>query len=339
MSFVRPALPANHFGPGLTAGLIAVFFWGTQLPIAKMAMGPEGFDGWFITLLRYGMAALPLGLFWWWRVRPQEAHRAAPGETMPLLGFGVVGMTLSPLFVFIGLGLTLPEQAAIIIALQPTMTMLGKWVLEGKRPPNFTLACIGFAFIGVVCVVTKLQPPSLLTADHLLGATLVLIGAACWVVYTIGNERFHHWPGIKLTVWPMLAGTAVTCVVVATAALLGISRVPSVGAFAAFWPHVAYLGLLGVLLSMLLWTRSIKRIGALNAMLLLNLIPVWAFGVRFAQGARFSKAELLGAALVIGALIANNLYARRRHHALPDSTAEEARLAPVFRHDAVKKAA
>jgi hypothetical protein len=50
-------------------------------------------------------------------------------------------------------------------------------------------------------------------------------------------------------------------------------------------------------------------------MLMLNLVPVIVFTIRFAQGQRFAPVELLGAALVIGALIANNLYLRATHRA------------------------
>jgi hypothetical protein len=47
-------------------------------------------------------------------------------------------------------------------------------------------------------------------------------------------------------------------------------------------------------------------------MLLLNLMPVVTFAVRFAQGARPDAVELFGAALVISSLVANNLYLRRK---------------------------
>ena len=332
---------AKDFGPGITAGLIAVFFWGTQLPVAKMAMGAQGFDGWFLTLMRYGIAALLLGLYWWFVARKRERHTPARGETLPLLAFGVVGVAFSPLLVFVGLSLSLPEQAAIIIALQPTMIVLAKWGLEARRPSNFTLVCTAIAFAGVICVVTKLQPLAQLTTQHLQGAALVFLGAACWVIYVIGCERFVHWPGVKLTVLPMIAGVAAMLVIVPIATLLGLAGVPSARAFGDFWPHVAYLAFLGVLLAMLLWTRSVKRIGAQNAMLLLNLIPVFAFGVRFAQGARFTPAELFGAALVIGALIANNLHARRKAVVLArvsdQAVAEEAPQKTLFAVSSLKK--
>jgi len=47
-------------------------------------------------------------------------------------------------------------------------------------------------------------------------------------------------------------------------------------------------------------------------MLFTNLIPVSTFFVRYLQGYRFSVLELLGATMVISALILQNLVLRRR---------------------------
>jgi hypothetical protein len=46
-------------------------------------------------------------------------------------------------------------------------------------------------------------------------------------------------------------------------------------------------------------------------MLMLNLIPVGVFAIEAALGRRYEPVELVGAAVVIGALAANNLYLRR----------------------------
>jgi hypothetical protein len=45
-------------------------------------------------------------------------------------------------------------------------------------------------------------------------------------------------------------------------------------------------------------------------MLMLNLIPVGVFAIEAALGRSFAAIELAGAAIVIGALVANNLYLR-----------------------------
>jgi hypothetical protein len=46
-------------------------------------------------------------------------------------------------------------------------------------------------------------------------------------------------------------------------------------------------------------------------MLMLNVIPISVFGIEAALGRRFVAAEIAGAAVVIAALVANNLYLRK----------------------------
>ena len=77
---------------------------------------------------------------------------------------------------------------------------------------------------------------------------------------------------------------------------------------------VAYL-LVGVVLGMFLWNDGLQRIGSVNAMLLLNLMPIVTFAIRALEGARFEAAELVGAAIVVGSLMANNLMLRRGRRA------------------------
>jgi drug/metabolite transporter (DMT)-like permease len=74
---------------------------------------------------------------------------------------------------------------------------------------------------------------------------------------------------------------------------------------------IAFLAIFGALVAIFLWNISLRRIGTLNSVLLSNLTPVVAFAVLAALGAQFSAVELTGAALVVGALAANNLHQRR----------------------------
>jgi hypothetical protein len=47
-------------------------------------------------------------------------------------------------------------------------------------------------------------------------------------------------------------------------------------------------------------------------MLMLNLIPVIGFVIEARWGRSYAAIELAGAAVVLGALVANNLFLRRR---------------------------
>ena len=62
---------------------------------------------------------------------------------------------------------------------------------------------------------------------------------------------------------------------------------------------------------MLTWNGAIRLIGPQNAVLFGNLIPVTTFAIEIARGYRPGVAALAGAIVTIGAVVANNLIARR----------------------------
>jgi drug/metabolite transporter (DMT)-like permease len=85
--------------------------------------------------------------------------------------------------------------------------------------------------------------------------------------------------------------------------------------FEAVWSvrwQLAYFVVFTVVLGVLGFNNGVKYLGALNTMLMLNLIPVIVFAIEAWLGRSFAAIELAGAAVVIGALVANNLYLRRQ---------------------------
>lgn len=297
-------------GPGFSLGLLFAFatalIWGTQFPIAKWAF--DSVDAFHVTAFRYALPApiLLAALAW----REGAAALRYDGRLLQASGVGLIGMTGSPALVFGGLMLTRPEVAAVIVASQPAMTALAEWVLRRRRPPAFTLACIALAFLGVVTVVTRWSVSLAPQGSELIGDLMVLAGAACWVVYTMSVEQFRGWSTLRLTALTMAPGAVANVALALLLVQLGLSTSPTPAQWQAVAPHLLYLAMAGVLVSMIFWNAGIQRIGALNAMLFLNLIPVVTFTVRHLLGHRFELLEIAGAALVIGALAANNLYLR-----------------------------
>jgi len=82
------------------------------------------------------------------------------------------------------------------------------------------------------------------------------------------------------------------------------------------WYQVRYellfLALIGVLVAMSGWNAGSRLLGAINAMLFINLIPIVTITFRYLQGYRFSLIELFGAAMVIVALLTQNFVLRRK---------------------------
>jgi drug/metabolite transporter (DMT)-like permease len=302
---------------GALSTFAAVLIWGTQLPIAKGAMAD--IDGYTVTLVRYALAVAGLLPILAWR---EGLAGLVPRGGGALAGAaGAIGMAGSGLLVFVGLSLTRPEAAVIIIALQPATTAIAEWALKGKRPAGFTVGCLVAAFLGVAVVVTRGGTgfDELLRTNprELLGNALVFFGSSAWVAYALMVERLHGWSSLRISAISCLAALVTIFAVWLVALALGAARVPGAEVLATHGWRLGYLGLLGVLAAMFLWNVGSRRIGPLNAMLLVNLMPVFTFAMRAIEGANPRPTEFAGAAIVVGALVSNNLYLRHRHQGAP----------------------
>src|SRR5688572_19841978 len=223
---------------------------------------------------------------------------------------GLIGITGFNLFVWVGLSYTRPEHGSIILALQSPLTALAVWVVHGQRAAPFTLGCVAAAIGGVALVITKGDLSNALAGGSLLGDALIFLGAISWVTYTLSAGRFPGWSPLRYTVLTCIPGAVGLVIAHAIALALGAAVMPSFDTLAAVWWQILYFSVCTVVLGVLGFNAGARALGPLNAMLMLNLIPIGVFAIEAALGRSFAAIELAGAAVVIGALVANNLYLR-----------------------------
>ena len=223
---------------------------------------------------------------------------------------GLIGITGFNLFVWIGLSYTRPEHGSIILALQSPLTALAVWVVHGQRPAPFTLGCVAAAIGGVALVITKGDLSNALAGGSLLGDALIFLGAISWVTYTLSAGRFPGWSPLRYTVLTCIPGAVGLVIAHAIALTLGAAAMPSFDTLASVWWQILYFSVCTVVLGVLGFNAGARALGPLNAMLMLNLIPIGVFAIEAGLGRSFAAIELAGAAVVIGALVANNLYLR-----------------------------
>jgi len=226
--------------------------------------------------------------------------------------FGVAGFTGFNVFVWLGLASTRPEHAAIIMSLQTPMVALAVWLTRGQRPAAFTLGCTAAAIIGVVLVVTGGDPVHAFARGTLVGDALVVMGAISWVVYSLAGGRFAGWSPLRMTVLTCIPGAIGLVIVHALAIGLDWVRPPTLEAVLSVKWQIGYFAVFTVVIGVLCFNAGVKFLGALNTMLMLNLVPVTVFAIEASLGRRFAAIELAGAAVVIGALVANNLFLRHQ---------------------------
>lgn len=234
---------------------------------------------------------------------------------LPAVAFGVIGITGFNTLVWYGLNFTRPEHAAILMALQTPMTALAVWLTRGARPATFTLACVAVAIGGVLLVVTQGDPVHAwvegMQGGALLGDLYVFLGALAWVIYSMAGSRFLGWSPLKMSTLTCLPGAVGLIIANGVAVATGFVPVPTPDMVLSVWWQLLYFSAGSVVLGVLGFNAGVKHLGALNAMLMLNLIPVSVFCLEAVLGRSYHAVEIAGTVVVVGALAANNLYLRR----------------------------
>ena len=244
-----------------------------------------------------------------WAAEGRQALRYH-GRFLPAAVYGLVGFCGFNILVWWGLFYTRPEHASIIMALQTPMTALAVWLTRGLRPLPFTAGCMAAAIGGVLLVVTKGDFTHAVAGGSLLGDLLVFLGAVSWVIYTMAGAHFSGWSPLRMTVLTCIPGTVGLVAINALTIYSGFSTLPTLEQILSVKWQLAYFVVFTVVLGVLGFNNGVKYLGALNAMLMLNLIPIIVFAIEAWLGRSFAAVELGGAVLVIGALVANNLYLR-----------------------------
>ncbi|MFI6232157.1 DMT family transporter [Micromonospora sp. NPDC050784] len=297
--------------------LVAVLGWGVMFPILASAL--DRVDPLNLTTARYLLAAVVLVAIL--LLREGAGALRHGGRALEVVVLGVVGFAGFNLLTNLALEHAAPQQISLFVATTPVITQLVRWARDGVRPKPLLLALSLVALLGVGLVITRGSLAGL--GQFGLGG-LMMIGAVLgWGIYTHGASRFGEWSPLRFTTLTALAGTAAMLALSIGADAVGWQHAPAAADLVAVAPQLAYAVFVGAVIAVLAWNTGVQRLGAANAALFMNLVPVTTFAVQIARGYRPEPVELVGAAITIAALIAANLAARPRPRAtsLPRPTA------------------
>lgn len=287
--------------------LVTVITWGIQYPLVADVLPVV--DPLWITLLRYAIAA-PLMLL---ALIYAEGRRSLSfeGRFMPAAAWGTLGFWGFSACTLVGLRVAPPEHIAMIVALLPLSTAMVGWLVYDARPSRLTVISLILALGGVAVLLAGGRGFSAVSADDVMALAAVFIGMLGWSAYTVALPQFIGWSALRVTALTCTASLPLGLLVVAVGVVLDLSPVPHPEhLLQQAWP-LLYTGLFATAAAMLCWNLGVRRIGAVNGALFMNLVPIVAFLVRIGQGHAPAPAELVGAATTIAALLLGNVAMRR----------------------------
>ena len=293
---------------GVVLAAATTVVWGSQWVVGRSALAH--LDAFSLTAIRYAAAA-PLLIA---ALVAAEGRRALrlEGRGVSLFVLGTAGFCVFNLLAYIGLDHAGATSASLITSLSPLLAALLLWIHGDGRPTIPTLAAFLVAVLGVTLVVGHGDPVAFFTGAFGWGDLLVLAGVTSFLVYTIGAGTFADFSPLRYTALTATFGWLSIAAVAAVADASGLERLPTPGAIAAALPALSYITLLGAVVSLSTWNASVAILGAQNAALFMNMMPITTFAIEIARGYDASPAELAGVGVTVAALVGGNLAGRKR---------------------------
>ncbi|NYD42516.1 DMT family transporter [Nocardioides panaciterrulae] len=293
--------------PALLAATVTTLSWGGMFVVAESAFAHV--DAVWQTALRYGAASVVFLVLL--AFREGRAAFTPSRQLLPVAALGTIGFAGFNLLAFVGLRWTTPQAASLIVSTMPLLTAFVLWARTGVRPRPLTWATGAVALVGVATVLGDGDPAAVLHGGLNRGDLLVLLGATSWVVYTTGAAGFPQWSPLRYTALSATAGSVVIVVLALALSAAGVLVVPTAGDVAAIGWQLAYVIVVAAVVAVLCWNHAMRVLGAQDGVLFINLVPVTTFTIQALRGDAPHAGELVGVALTLGALVANNLLGRR----------------------------
>jgi len=291
--------------------LIASMSWGAMFPVAHTAL--QQIDPFYFSFIRYFFVAVILSVILF--LKEGKAAFKLEGKGLLLLILGTLAFTVYNMCIFMAqsmMGESGAIAASISEVLMPMISVIIMWVITRKAPKRYTFWSVAIAFVGALLVITNGKPAFFQEAgQHIFPLSMMLIAVIGWVIYSMGGSRFKHWSVLRYSTLTCLLGNLVSFAVVGSASAAGVLPVPTLETLWAIKYEMAFMVLLPGLAALLSWNLGMKLLTPVNGVLFINAVPITTFIIMAFQGYHIGQFEVYGTALIILALVHNNLQQRK----------------------------
>jgi drug/metabolite transporter (DMT)-like permease len=255
--------------------LCAVLIWSFNVTVVKIGLGevaPLAYN-----LVRFTCASVVLLLV----ARLGEGTlRFERRDLGSLVLLGLVGHTVYQICFIEGVARTTASSTSLLFGSSPVLIALISRLVGHERVGLKGAAGALLGFLGVYLIVGGAEPASgssrISGGPELAGDLLIVAAVACWAAYTVmARGLLRRYSPLRLTALSLSFGTALLVPIALPSAVRQDWRSVS----GLTWAGLLYSFLFALVVSYLIWYRSVKRVGNLRTAVYSNLVPV--FGTMF----------------------------------------------------------
>ncbi len=274
--------------------LLATATWGLNFFLAKLMM--ESSSALQAGFWRYFIAVLILIPILW---KQLPSWSLVWQNSKLLLVVGLVGIFGFNYFFFIGLSGTSAINAALIMSLNPALTLVLAWIMYGHKISAAQGIGILLAFLGVLVLISKGKPWQLEGLVMEPGDTYMWIANFAFAVYHLGVRKYKgNLENIHFTFFTTLICCFCFLLVIQPYPLQELTTYP-----AEFWYAAIGMGGPGTALAYFAWNHGAAGLGLGRAAVFMNTVPFFTSIFALLFGATLYLFHLWSGLLIISGLL------------------------------------
>jgi drug/metabolite transporter (DMT)-like permease len=212
---------------------------------------------------------------------------------------GVLGTCLYNALTYVGLQLTEAINGLLLNSFIPIVIVTLAWIFQGKRLRKIEALGIAASFLGVMTIVARGDPHTLLGLTLNIGDVWILLSVIAWAAYTLLLPKRPAAHPLAFLFAIAAIGTLATLPLY----LMEIAGGRHIHASPGAWAAIAYAGIFPAFLGFIFWNKGVEEVGASRAGLFIHLMP--AFGILLAAvflGERLMNFHFIGIALIFSGI-------------------------------------
>jgi drug/metabolite transporter (DMT)-like permease len=280
----------------------AIVLWAGNVIVSRLSahtIGPEAITFYRLLLAVCLMSTFVAGPAW----RNRELIWPHLGK-FAILGF--LAMCLFQSLSYLAAETTTATNMAVFTALTPLLTVLLSSVLLEETP---TLGMVGGGILslgGLIYLVSRGDPRSLVHNGLHLGDPLMLGAAVTYALYGVLLKRWR----LPVAGWQSTYMQALCALVIMFPAFLATPS-PMRSLNAATLPLIAYAGVLASVVLPFLWIRGVHLLGPSRCAIFMNLLPVLtAVGAIEFLGESVRLSDVVGGVFVLVGVACAEMFRR-----------------------------